>query len=82
MTREAIKKTVQEIFQDVLDNDTLIIDDSMSADMVDGWDSLAHISIITSIEKHYKIRFGLGELDSLETIGNLLDMTERKLASR
>jgi acyl carrier protein len=78
MTREAIKNTVQEIFQDVLDNDTLVIDDSMSADMVDGWDSLAHISIITAIERHYKIRFSISEIDAFTCIGDIITAVERQ----
>lgn len=79
MTREDIRNSIQEIFRDVLDNETLEINDRLSADTVDGWDSLAHISIITSVEKAYQIRFGFGELDSLQSVGDLLDMIEKKL---
>lgn len=80
MSREQINATVQDIFRDVLDSDTLVIEDSLTAADVDGWDSLSHISIVSAIEKHYGIRFTLGELDSFNDIGDLIGMIEKKLS--
>ncbi len=81
MKRADINHTVQEICRDILDDNSLILNDHQRASDIENWDSLAHISIITSIEKHYRIRFGLGELDSMESIGDLLDMIARKTAT-
>lgn len=80
MSRDQINATVQDIFRDVLDSDTLVIEDSLTAADVDGWDSLSHISIVSAIEKHYGIRFTLGELDSFNDIGDLIGMIEKKLS--
>lgn len=78
MSNDNIKATVQEIFRDVLDNPALVIAENLTAADVDNWDSLSHISIIDSIERHYKIRFSLGELDSFHCIGDLIAATEKK----
>lgn len=69
---------VQEVFRDVFDQAKLTIDRSSNASTVEGWDSLAHINLVMSIEKKYKIKFALGELKKLENVGDLLDLIAKK----
>lgn len=73
---------VQDIFRDVFDQPDLIITRDSSAYTVDDWDSLAHINLVTAIEKHYKIKFALGELQDLQNVGDMLDLIRVKLASQ
>jgi acyl carrier protein len=80
MSRDDIKRFVNEVLCDVLDDPTLAINETMTAADVDNWDSLSHISIITIIEKQYGIRFTLSELDSFGNIGNLIDLIEHKIS--
>jgi acyl carrier protein len=70
---------VQEIFREVLDQPDLVITRDSSASTVDDWDSLSHINLITAISKRYKIRFALGELESLKNVGEMLDLMQAKL---
>lgn len=69
---------VQEIFRAVFDQPELSIDRASNAATVEGWDSLAHINLVMSIEKKYKIKFALGELKKLENVGDLLDLIAKK----
>lgn len=69
---------VQEIFRAVFDQPELTIDRASNAATVEGWDSLAHINLVMSIEKKYKIKFALGELKKLENVGDLLDLIAKK----
>jgi len=79
MNLDSIIAVVQDIFRDVLDAETLTIDENSSAENIDNWDSLSHISIITSIEKRYQIRFTLSELDAFNNVGDLIALIEKKL---
>ena len=56
---------IQEIFRDIFDNEKLVITRESNASNVEDWDSLAHVNLVTAIEKKYKIKFGLGELQEL-----------------
>jgi acyl carrier protein len=47
---------------------------------VEGWDSLAHVNLVVAIEKHYKLKFSLGELEGLKNVGEMADLIARKLA--
>jgi acyl carrier protein len=71
---------LQPIFRDVLDNPSLVIVEKSSGENVEGWDSLAHINIVSSIEQEFKIRFALGELEQLKNVGEMIALMRKKLA--
>jgi acyl carrier protein len=79
MERVFINEKLQFILSSVLKFDEFIVEDSLSATDVDGWDSLTHMVIITEIEKYFNIRFKLKELNKLTNIGNLISLIELKL---
>jgi acyl carrier protein len=41
---------------------------------VEGWDSLAHINLVTNIEQEFNVRFALGELAKLRNVGEMVDL--------
>lgn len=71
---------LQPIFRDILDNPNLSITRESNASNVEGWDSLAHINLISAIEQEFGIRFALGELEELKNVGDMVDLMEQKLA--
>jgi len=73
---------IQEIFRDIFDDPSLVITRDSSASTVEDWDSLAHVNLVTAIEKRYKIRFALGELQELKNVGDMIDLIQEKLASK
>jgi acyl carrier protein len=72
----------QEIFRNVLDDPSLMITRESNASTVEDWDSLAHVNLVTAIEKRYKIRFALGELQELKNVGDMIDLIQEKLATK
>ena len=74
-----IKDELQELFRDILDIDDLILVDTTSANDIDEWDSLAHINLVVAIEREFKVRFALGELLDLKTIGDMVQLISKKL---
>ncbi len=73
---------LQPIFREVLDDPNLVIGPESNASNVRGWDSLAHINLITVIEAEFRIRFALGELEELKNVGEMISLIERKLLKR
>jgi acyl carrier protein len=70
---------IQQIFRDVFDDSNLVITRDSNASTVEDWDSLAHVNLVTAIEKKYKIRFALGELQELKNVGDMIDLINEKL---
>ena len=69
---------LQPIFRDVFDNQSLVVDRAASALTVEGWDSLAHINLISAVEDHFGVRFALGELEELQCVGDMVDLIDKK----
>jgi acyl carrier protein len=78
MERNEIKNEVKKIFVSVLKNNTFEISDELTANDVDGWDSLSHMVIVTEVEKKFDIKFKLKDLNKLNNIGNLIDLVDLK----
>ena len=78
MTAEEVLERVQQIFRDVFDRPDLVIVRGTTAKDVENWDSLAHINLVVAIEKKFSITFALGELRSLQNVGNMVELIVRK----
>tara|TARA_B110000483_G_scaffold187093_1_gene221602 strand:- start:2157 stop:2396 length:240 start_codon:yes stop_codon:yes gene_type:complete len=62
------------IFQNVFDDDELIITSLTTAKDISGWDSLAHIRLIVAIEKSFRLRFSANEISELENVGGMVNL--------
>jgi acyl carrier protein len=79
MKPEEMRAEIQEIFRDVLGQPALALHDKLTASDVRDWDSINHVVIVDAIERHFKIRFGLSEMDQLANVGDLFAAVEMKL---
>jgi acyl carrier protein len=79
MSNSEILQTVTTIIQDVLELPELNVTVNTSAADVDEWDSMTHIQLIAAIEGKYKVRFALGELQSLKNVGDMIELIQKKL---
>ena len=77
---DKLLEQVQSIFRDILDQPELVLTRDSNANTVEDWDSLAHVNLVTAVERHFKIKFALSELQSLRDVGEMLDLIEKKLA--
>ena len=73
---------LNKIFQTVFDDETISITPDMTANDIDGWDSLSHVNLITAIETKFNIRFTQKELLTQRNIGNLLSDIDRILINK
>jgi len=78
MEREKILNDLNNIISEITFN-TSIINESSTADDVEGWDSLAHINIILAIEKFYNITFTTSDMLGMANVKELIDIIINKL---
>jgi acyl carrier protein len=81
MTDPELYAGLNEIFRQVLDDDTIELAPSMTADDVEGWDSMNHIFIVVEIEKRFGIKFQAAEMEDLKNVGELAALVREKTAS-
>ena len=80
MNFEEIKDRVTDIFQDVFDDDMIVLHRETTANDIEDWDSLAHITLIVTIEQEFKLKFDLIELKPLKNVGEMLDLIQTKIS--
>ncbi|MBF1056402.1 MAG: acyl carrier protein [Prevotellaceae bacterium] len=78
MDRDEILKQLALIFEEVLKQPELKIDYNMSADDIDGWDSLSNMTIISEIEKKWNVHFKLRDIVRMKNIGDMIDVIIRQ----
>ena len=78
METEEILRELDMIFRDILKNENIALTPATTAKDVEGWDSLTNMRLITAIEKHYNIRFGLREILKFKHVGDLCASIQAK----
>jgi acyl carrier protein len=73
-SRDAILARLQDIFRAELDDDDLRIGlDTRQADLK-GWDSLAHVRLVSGIESEFDFQFNLSEIEEINSVRQFVDV--------
>jgi acyl carrier protein len=74
-----ITDKLKSIILKELELDEFPIDETTTAPMVPGWDSLRHIRVLCAIEETYGIRFKTLEVLRIKNVGELQALVDSKL---
>lgn len=78
MDEAQIYVRLTEVFEDVFDEDSIVVTPELSAKDVDGWDSMTHIRLMLTVEKAFKIKFSTSEIGKLENVGDLVKLIKAR----
>jgi acyl carrier protein len=81
MDEAQIYARLSEIFESVFDDDSIQLTPALTAKDVDGWDSLAHIRLMLTVERSFKVKFSTTEIGGLENVGGLVALIQTKLGA-
>ena len=82
MQQQEIYSQLTAIFRDLFDDDTLVLQPGLTAADVPEWDSFNHINLIVAVESRFGVKFQTAELESMQTVGHLVDLIQSKLAAQ
>jgi acyl carrier protein len=80
MDRAAIRQTLIELMEADTGNSYADLDDSKSLRTDLGLDSVDVVSIVSQVERRFRIRLSQQELEKLVSVGDVLDLLQLKLA--
>jgi acyl carrier protein len=66
-----LHERLEILFQNVFDNDAIVLTDETTAEELPEWDSLAHINLMFSIEQEFGVQFVNNQLAEFANIGEL-----------
>jgi acyl carrier protein len=78
MSKETIIDKLTTIFRKVFNDDTILLNNEMTTNDVDSWDSLSHMLMIAQVENVFSFKFKLREINKLKNVGILIDLIESK----
>ncbi len=75
-----ILKELQPIFQDVFDDESLVITNKTCSADIEDWDSLAQIRLVVAIEKQFDIKLNFSDLQNASNVGDMVQLIQSKKA--
>ncbi len=66
------------VFQDMFDDEALVLRPEMTADDVDGWDSLSHIRLVLAVSKLFGVKFSAADVGKLKNVGEFVSLIKAR----
>ena len=79
MLRDDTSRMVLEIFNDLFDDCGVPLNEDVSVNDIDEWDSLGHINIVSAVEREFEIKFTLEEIYEIKGVKQIVDLVFDKL---
>ena len=74
MTREEVYETLNGVFQDVFDDESIEVHEETTSEDIEDWDSLEHINLIAAVEQEFGVKFNMGQVVSMKNVGEMVDI--------
>jgi acyl carrier protein len=72
---------LEEVLRSFFNDDDIVIQPTMVPGDLPGWDSMAHVNLLASIEQAFGVEFSDRELSEMADLGEVEQTLERKLAA-
>lgn len=74
MDEREIYAQLNRVFRQVFDDPTICVDAATTSDDIEDWDSLAHISLISAVERTFRMKFRMGEITTMKNVGEMVNI--------
>ena len=71
MDSKMIYTRLNKVFRDIFDYDSITVNPKTTANDIEDWNSLEHITLIAAVEKEFKMKFKMGEISSMKNVGEM-----------
>ncbi|MCI8385307.1 MAG: acyl carrier protein [Acutalibacter sp.] len=69
---------LNRVFQEVFDDRTIRVTPQTTADDIEDWDSLEHITLISAVEREFRMKFKMGEISSMKNVGEMAQIIAQR----
>lgn len=74
-----VTEELTAVFREVFDDEGIQLTPELTADDVEGWDSLSHVNLVIAVEMKFDIEFTQKEIRSFANVGEMIACIESKL---
>ncbi len=75
---DEIFERLNTVFRDFFDDEDIELDEETTADDIDDWDSLNHITLMAAVEDEFGIRFTMGEVSGMKNVGEMAQIIKNR----
>ena len=75
---EEIFERLNGVFRDVFDDDSIEVNPNTTADDIEDWDSLNHITLIDAVESEFGVKFTIGEVSGMKNVGEMAEIIQKR----
>ena len=79
MDQDQLRQQLAVVLQDVLGKGDIVISPGITADQIEGWDSLSHVRIIIAVESHFNISIPTIQIPELRNVDEFVSLIEEKV---
>ena len=71
---EEIYERLNEVFRDFFDDDEIELTPETTAEDIEDWDSLNHITLMSAVEEEFGVRFTMGPVSGMKSVGEMAEI--------
>ncbi len=71
MTEREVYERLNRVFQEVFDDRKIRVSASTTADDIEDWDSLEHITLVAAVESEFGMKFRMSEVSTMKNVGEM-----------
>lgn len=79
MENNEVVEKLQNIFREVFDDETIILEENTTAKDIEMWDSLTHIEMISSVKEIFGVSFSLDEIVAMKSVKDIVNTIMKKI---
>ncbi len=69
---------LNKVFQEVFDDPSIRLSPQTTADDIEDWDSLEHITLISAVEREFRMKFKMKEVSSMKNVGEMAAIIQER----
>ena len=71
MTEKELYERLNRVFREVFDDKKIRVTAATTADDIEDWDSLEHITLISAVESEFRMKFRMSEVSTMKNVGEM-----------
>ncbi len=78
MDTKTIYARLNKVFRDVFDDEDITVGPKTTANDIEDWDSLEHITLMSAVQREFRVKFTMGEISSMKNVGEMADIIAKR----
>jgi len=72
-----VNEKLTELVSELFDLDPSLVNDELTPEDVDQWDSMNHLRLVTAVEQEFGIKLSTSDIESITSVGVLRALIEQ-----